>query len=73
MYVGIISNCKYWKFIKLVLVLVLLFIVVRTQYCYVSFVTLFYYQFIYRCTSHASALVVPKHSYRTHTWSISFH
>ena len=32
--IQVISNCKYWEFIQVVLVLILLFLVVRTQYYY---------------------------------------
>ena len=70
MYVGILSNCKYWKFIKLVLVLVFLFLVVRTQYFYVSFVIIYYSHFIghllsrYRRISDCSYSIVYGHAGR---------
>ena len=41
-HVDVISNCKYWEFIQIVSVLFLLFIVIRTQYYYVSFIILLY-------------------------------
>ena len=40
-HVDVISNCKYWEFIQIVSVLFLLFLVVTTQYYYVSFIILY--------------------------------
>ena len=42
----VISNCKYCEFIQTVSVLFLLFLVVRTQYYYVSFIILYYCMYV---------------------------
>ena len=45
-HVDVISNCKYCEFIQTVSVLFLLFLVVRTQYYYVSFIILYYCMYV---------------------------
>ena len=42
----VISNCKYCEFIQKVLVLILLYLVVRTQYYYFSFIILYYCMYV---------------------------